>query len=208
MEAWSKVAELHYRGVDWGTVTDGLLAYTRRLFRTAGLLDQTITGMTPKDFVAEAIMRLVDPRDTGIDWDEKRGKPTTDAVTALLREVIRRDFIDAKKLPRYTTTRGIEDDKKAHTVPAGVESPEQAAVERVDRIRRRDQLFEFIGDRDPEVIAYLRLQLPDDGVVGYPPRKAAELLKTTVQDINNRKKRVTGYLREFERSLEESLYAR
>ena len=202
------MVELHYRGVDWGAVTDGLLAYALRLFRTAGLLDQTITGMTPKDFVADAIIRLVDERDTTIEWDDKRGKPTTEGVMALLREVIRRDFIDAKKLPRYKTTRAIDDEKKAHKVAASGVSPEDAAIERGDRNRLRDQLFAFIGDRDSEVVAYLRFQLPDDGVAGYPPRKAAQLLKTTVQDINNRKKRVAGYLRDFERSRKESLYGR
>jgi hypothetical protein len=202
------VAELHYRGVDWKAVSDGLLAYAKKLFRTAGLLDQTITGMTPKDFAANAVIGLVDPRDTTIEWDEKRGKPTTEGVAALLREVIRRDFIDAKKLPRYTTTRAIEDERKAPFVPAAGASPEAVVIDRVDRNRVRDELFTFIGDRDDEVLDYLRLQLPDDGVVGYPPRKAAELLKTTVQDINNRKRRVTGFLDEFERARKESLYAR
>jgi DNA-directed RNA polymerase specialized sigma24 family protein len=202
------VAELHFRGVDWRAVTDGLLAYTKKLFRTAGLLDQMITGKTANDFVAEAIVRLVDPRDTTIEWDAKRGKPTTDSVMALLREVIRRDFIDAKKVPRYTKTRAIDDEKKAHDVTAAGKSPEETAVERVDRNRIRDQLLAFIGDRDPDVVAYLSMQLSDDGVVGYPPRKAAQLLNTTVQEINNRKKRVAGYLKEFEASREESLYAR
>jgi hypothetical protein len=189
-------------------VSDGLLAYAKKLFRTAGLLDQTITGMTPKDFVSNAVMRLVDPRDTTVDWSEKHGKPTTDSVSALLREVIRRDFIDAKKLPRYTTTRAIDDEKAAEHVPLAAASPATIAIERVDRNRLRDELFAFIGDRDPEVLEYLRIQLPDEGVVGYPPRKAAQLLKTTIPDINNRKRRVTGLLMEFERARKEALYAR
>lgn len=202
------MTELHYRGVDWAAVTDGLFAYAKKLFRTAGLLGQTITGMTPRDFVSNAVLHLVDPRDTTIEWDEKRGKPTTEGVAALLREVIRRDFIDAKKLPRYKTTRAIEDEKKAPHVPAAGASPEEIAIDRVDRNRIRDELFAFIGDRDQEVLEYLRLQLPDEGVVGYPPRKAAQLLKTTVQDICNRKRRVTGFLEEFERARKENLYDR
>jgi len=206
-EAWSNVAELHYRGVDWTVVSDGLFAYAKKLFRTAGLLDQTITGMTPKDFVSNAVMSLVDPRDTTIEWDEKRGKPTTEAVAALLRTAMRRDFIDAKKLPRYKTTRAIEDERKAPNVPAAGASPAEIAIERADRNRVRDELFAFIGDRDPAVLEYLRLQLLDDGVVGYPPKKAAQLLKTTIDDINNRKRRVTGLLAEFERARKETLYA-
>jgi hypothetical protein len=164
--------------------------------------------MTPKDFVSNAVIRLVDPRDATIEWDEKRGKPTTEAVAALLRATIRRDFIDAKKLPRYKTTRALEDERNAPNVAAAGASPEDIAIERADRNRLRDELFAFIGNRDDKVLEYLRLQLPDDGIVGYPPRKAAQLLKTTIDDINNRKRRATGLLAEFERARKENLYAR
>jgi len=207
VEAWNNVAELHYRGVDWAAVTDNVFAYTRRLFRAARLVDQMITGKAPEDFVKEAMTRLWDPRDTAVEWDEKRGKPTTESVAAFLRHVVQNDFIDAKKLPRFTTTRPIEEEKAAGRVAAKVRSPEDEAIERVDRQRRFDALLQFIGD-DPDVVAYLRLQVPAEGVVGDPPRRAADLLNTTIDDINNRKKKVARYLKEFEQVTAESHYAR
>ncbi|MEA2236115.1 MAG: hypothetical protein QOC81_839 [Thermoanaerobaculia bacterium] len=150
-------------------------------------------------------MRLLDPRDEKVEWDHERGKPTSEGVAGFLSKVIRRDFIDAKKLPRHTTTRRIEEEKTAERMATNGTSPEDVAVERVDRIRRRDALFAFIGE-DPEVLEYLRLQLPDESVVCYPPRKAAELLKTTIHDVNNRKKKVARYLRDFEASRAGELY--
>jgi DNA-directed RNA polymerase specialized sigma24 family protein len=172
VEAWKTVAELHYRGVDWAAVTDNVFAYMRRLFRAARLVDQMITGKSPEDFVKEAMTRLWDPRDTGVEWDEKRGKPTTESVAAFLRQVVLNDYIDSKKLPRFTTTRPIEEEKAAGRAAAEARSPEDQAIARVDRQRRLDELLAFIGD-DSDVMAYLRLQLPADGVVGYPPRRAA-----------------------------------
>jgi DNA-directed RNA polymerase specialized sigma24 family protein len=201
------VAELHYKGVDWAVVSDRLFAHARQLFRSARLVDRAITGKRPEDFVTEALQRLLDPRDTGVEWDEKRGKPTTDGVVAFLWQVIRRDFIDAKKLPRHTTTRPLEEVKAAQEWASAAPSPADIAIERVDRIRRRDELLAFIGD-DPPVVEYLHLQLPDEGVTGYPPRKAAELLTTTVEDINNRKKKVARYLREFEKQRDGEPYAK
>jgi DNA-directed RNA polymerase specialized sigma24 family protein len=197
-EVSKQVAELHYKGVDWAVVSDQLFAHARQLFRAAGLFDQAITGKDPQDFVKEAILRLWDPRDTGVEWDEKRGKPTTDGVVAYLWQVIRRDFIDAKKLPRHTTTRPIEEVKAAQERPSTGASPATVAIARVDRTRTRDELLAFIGDDQP-VVEYLLLQITDEGIAGYPPRRAAELLNTSIDDINNRKKRVVRYLREFEK---------
>lgn len=201
------MAELHYKGVDWAAVTDRLFAHARQLFRLARLVDQAITGKRPEDLVMEALQRLWDRRDTTVEWDEKRGKPTTDGVVTFLWQVIRRDFIDAKKLPRHTTTRPLEEVKAAQARASAAPSPADVAIERVDRIRRRDELLAFIGD-DPPVVDYLRLQLPDEGVAAYPPRKAAEILKTTVEDINNRKKKVARYLRDFEKQRDGERYAR
>lgn len=192
------MAELHYKGVDWALVTDRLFAHARQLFRAAGLFDQVITGKEPQDFVMDALQRLWDPRDTGVEWDEKRGTPTTDGVVAFLWQVIRRDFIDAKKLPRYTTTRPIEEVKAAQNQASPVASPAIVAVARVDRARTLEELLAFIGD-DPPVVEYLRLQITEDGIAGFKPGRAAELLKTSVTDINNRKKKVVRYVRAFEK---------
>lgn len=192
------MAELHYKGVDWAVVTDRLFAHARQLFRSAGLVDQAITGKEPQDFVKEALKRLWDPRDTGVEWDDKRGKPTTDGIVTFLWQVIRRDFIDAKKLPRHTTTRPIEEVKAAQDRPSSAASPASVAIARADRARTLEALLAFIGD-DPPVVEYLRLQVTEDGIAGFTPRRAAELLNTSVEDINNRKKKVVRYLREFEK---------
>ena len=84
----------------------------------------------------------------------------------------------------------------------------QRNAHRADALRiLRLEALQFIGD-DPDVVAYLRLQVPAEGVVGYPPRRAADLLNTTIDDINNRKKKVARYLKEFEQVTAESHYAR
>lgn len=196
--------ELHYKGVDWKEVVDRLYAYTAKLFRVAAFVDRPVTGKSPEDFVNDALKRLWDQRDTGVEWDSKRGKPSTDSVFNFLAKVIKRDFIDAKTLPRHTRTEALDDvssggEHRARPTRAthgAATARTDIAVDRIDWKRRCDALLAFVAD-DEEVTAYLRLQLSDDGYHGFSPQRAADLLNTDVDDINNRKKRCQRYLKDF-----------
>lgn len=196
--------ELHYSGVDWVEVMDRLTAYVYKLHLTAGLLrDQPLTGLgkSPEDYVQTVLTRLLDPRDGAVAWDEARGKPTTEGVFAYLRQVVLHDFVDDRKeRSHHRRTRALEMPSTrdgSTTLSADPPDPRQASVDDLLGKVHRDRLYTALLEQaagDEKLEEYLWVQYGADGYIGYPPRRAAELLRTTVDDINNRKKRCAGLL--------------
>jgi hypothetical protein len=199
------VPEQHFKGVDWKKVIDRLHAYELMLFRVAGYLDRQITGKSACDFTHDAVLRLLNPTDSGVEWADSRGKPTTDAVFAFLAHVIKNDFIDAKKIPRHQRTEALADETVKPATASAAKRPtyapatdaDSAGVDRVDYLRKRGEILAAAA-HDTEVLAYLRLQLGDEGYSGYPPRRAAELMKQSPEWINNVKKRCGRFLEVFD----------
>lgn len=188
-------------------VMERLTAYVYKLYLTAGLLrDEPLrpTGKSPEDYAQAALTRFLDPRDPSVAWSGDRGKPTTDGVFAYLREVVKNDFIDDRR-PRspHRRTRAIEVSGLSEgTTALAVDPPDPRPPTAGDLVGKvdRDRLFTALlegasGDVDLE--EYLWLQYDSDGYHAYPPRRAAELLKTTVEDINNRKKRCANLFKRF-----------
>lgn len=197
--------EQHYKGVDWKKLIDRLHAYEITLFRVAGYLDRQISGKSAGDFTHEAVIRLLDPTDSGVEWADSRGKPTTDSLFVFLAHVIKNDFIDAKKLPRHTRTEELAEESPVPATAPTAKRPghatataaDDAHVERVDYLRKREELLAAAAE-DAEVLSYLRLQLGDDGYNAYPPRRVAELMGKSVEWVNNIKKRCMRFLEAFD----------
>jgi DNA-directed RNA polymerase specialized sigma24 family protein len=198
------VPEQHYKGVEWKKVIDRLLAYEITLFRVAGYLDRQISGKSAGDFTNEAVIRLLDPTDSGVEWADSRGKPTTDSVFVFLAHVVKNDFIDAKKLPRHKRTEELVDEGPAPAATPVAKRPshatatntDAAAADHIDYLRKREELLAAAAE-DADVLFYLRLQLGDEGYNGYPPRRVAELLDKSVAWVNNIKKRSIRFLEAF-----------
>jgi hypothetical protein len=168
-------------------------------FRLLGLEAVDIAypgGDGPEDLAMNLLVQFLDPADSRVRWSDGQPRPNTERVCVFLKKALDRDFFDLKKSKRYKTTVYVNDesseDERTLTLEqlAGhMESPEGQLLkkERVQRI-----LDQFNGD--PKAKEMVELQLSPDGYSGFSNQDLAQLLDTTVQDIENRKKRVTNQL--------------
>ena len=154
-------------------------------------------GEGPGDLATELLLRLIDPQDTTVKWKEAYGQPTTKGVLALLAKALERDYLDLKKSKRYTTTIYVEsaalgDEETTLTLEqlaVFFETPE-------GRLLKDERVGRLIEDfsEDPTAQEILTLQLSPDGYNAFTNQELAEVLNTTVSDIENRKKRVKNHL--------------
>ena len=137
------------------------------------------------------LLRFVDPADTKVKWKDEWGRPSTGSVLAYLKKALSRDFLDLKKSKQYKTTVFVEDldgesdglgfDKWAK-MAAG---PDGQLI----RNERRDALIRSFAD-DPGAQEMLKLQLDPEGYNAFTNQELADLLNTTVAEVENIKKRV------------------
>jgi DNA-directed RNA polymerase specialized sigma24 family protein len=197
------VAELHFSGVDWNAVLKRVAVRTAQVFVTQGLARNVAVrpyGKSAEDYVSEAIGRLWDPNDHGVEWDERHGKATTEGVVAFLNHVIRNDIRDDLKGKPHHRTRTLE--APSSLDPNGEAAPHEPVDERsatdedllakVDRERIYMKLLEAAEERgDAEVIAYLFAQFDDGEYLALKPQEVAQRLGTSTADINNRKRQLS-----------------
>lgn len=200
------MAEISIGDVDVEAVLLRLTRYAQGLcgaVRSLGVEPVDIAyagGDGPEDLAMNLLLRFLDPRDDKVRWSEGRGRPTTDGVYALLREALFHDFLDLKKSKRYKTTVYLEKEDRdegdrqemtLEQLAVYLETPEGALLKQ----ERKKSIIEQFSE-DPEAQEMLKLQLDDDGNKAFTNKELAELLDTTVADIENRKKRAkTGLLR-------------
>ena len=189
--------------VDLDLVLLRLTRYAQALFAAPRTLGTEPVGVAcpggegPADLATELLLRLIDPQDTTVKWKEAYGQPTTEGVLALLAKALERDYLDLKKSKRYTTTIYVEsaalgDGETTLTLEqlaVFFETPEGLLLKN-ERVRRL--IEDFSGD--PTAQEILTLQLSPDGYNAFTNQELAELLSTTVSDIENRKKRVKNRL--------------
>ena len=153
-------------------------------------------GEGPEDLAMNLLARFLDPADLGVGWKDGNSRPNTDRVCALLKKALERDFIDLKKSKRYKTTvyagdPSSEGDKELTLEELAVylETPEGLLMKK-DRVR---VIVEEFSD-DPAAMEIVRLQLDPAGYNAFTNQELAELLDTSVGDIENGKKRVKNRL--------------
>lgn len=153
-------------------------------------------GEGPEDLAMSLVVRLLDPADHTVEWKDGQTRPNTDRVYALLRKALERDFLDLKKSSRYKTTIHVED--QSDDEPAGLsldqlavylETPEGKLLKK-ERVRL---IIEAFSD-DPKAREIVSLQLDPDGYNAFTNQELGPLLETSVDDIENRKKRVKNRL--------------
>jgi DNA-directed RNA polymerase specialized sigma24 family protein len=201
------MAEISLGDVDVEAVLLHLTRHAQGLFgavRSLGVERVDIAyagGEGPEDLAMNLLLRFLDPRDDRVRWNEGLGRPTTDGVYAFLRKALDRDFLDLKKSKRYRTTVYLEKEDgegsqelTLEQLAVYLETPEAALLKQE---RKKAIIEEFLDD--PEAQEMLKLQLDDDGYNAFSNQELAQLLDTTVADIENRKKRVKTRLLRIKR---------
>jgi DNA-directed RNA polymerase specialized sigma24 family protein len=201
------MAEISLGDVDIEAVLLRLTRHAQGLFgavRSLGVEPVDIAyagGEGPEDLAMNLLLRFLDPRDDKVHWNEGLGRPTTDGLYAFLRKALDRDFLDLKKSKRYRTTVYLEREDRdgaqeltLEQLAVYLETPEGTLLKQ----ERKKAIIEEFSD-DPEAQEMLKLQLDDDGYNAFSNQELAQLLDTTVADIENRKKRVKTRLLRIQR---------
>lgn len=201
------MAEISLGDVDIEAVLLRLTRHAQGLFgavRSLGVEPVDIAyagGEGPEDLAMNLLLRFLNPRDDKVRWNEGLGRPTTDGLYAFLRKALDRDFLDLKKSKRYRTTVYLEREDRdgaqeltLEQLAVYLETPEGTLLKQ----ERKKAIIEEFSD-DPEAQEMLKLQLDDDGYNAFSNQELAQLLNTTVADIENRKKRVKTRLLRIQR---------
>jgi DNA-directed RNA polymerase specialized sigma24 family protein len=140
----------------------------------------------------DLIMRFLDPNDPTVRWASDLGTPTTDGIYALLKKALWRDFLDLKKSKRYTTSVYETDSEGTGAQELSLDqligyfdTPEGILLKKE---RMKVILAEFADD--PKAQEILQLQLDPTGYAAFTNQDLAVLLDISVDDVENRKKRV------------------
>lgn len=199
------MSEISFAAVDFDEVLGRLTLYAQNLSTAlvcVGLEEKVLPGgQSAADLAQNTLLKLLDPLDGTVKWSEQRGQPTTLGILAYLQRVLERDFFDLKKSSLYKTTVYPDcmgdDDSEGDGITLDhmamvFDTPEGQTLkgERVAWILRQ-----FDGELELREIA--KLQFDPSGYNAYSNQELAQLLDTTVGDIENRKKRIKRMLRKL-----------
>ncbi len=196
------MGDTSFADVDFELVLLRLTRHSQALFagfRVLGIEGLRVAypgGEGPEDLAMELVVQFLDPADHRVAWKDGQTRPSTERVYALLKKALDRDFFDLKKSKRYTTT-VYADDRSADSgreltledLAVYLETPEGLLLKK-ERVRL---VIEAFAD-DPKAMEIVRLQLDPEGYNAFTNQDLAELLDTSVDDIENRKKRVRNRL--------------
>lgn len=190
--------EYSFAGVDdFGEVLSRLVMHAQNLnagLVCAGARERVLrSGESAEDLAMSVLLKFLDPLDTSVAWSEQKGEPTTVKVVAYLKKVLERDLFDLKKSKRYTTTfymdsYGADDGEDGLTLDQLAISyctPEAEALKQ-EGISWLLKQFE----EEPELEEIVKLLFDPAGYAAFTNLQLAELLDTSVKEIENRKKRI------------------
>jgi DNA-directed RNA polymerase specialized sigma24 family protein len=190
--------EYSFAGVDdFGEVLNRLVLYAQNL--NAGLVCAGATtrilpgGDGAHDLAMSVLLKFIDPQDNSVAWSEQKGEPTKEKVIAYLKKVLERDFLDLKKSKRYTTTVYVQSDEADNEqdgltldqLAVTYDTPEAHALKQ-ERITWLLKQF----DAEPELKEIVKLLFHAAGYAAFTNQQLAQLLETSVKEIENRKKRI------------------
>jgi len=158
---------------------------------------------SPEDLAIATVTRLLDPDDHAVEWKVDYGPMTRDSLLRFLKTVLLHDFIDMKRKGMYKASiymPTVADDPEGDAGEmclddfiAGIESAEAKVIRR----QQREQLLSKFSD-EPELKEVLTVQLDPEGFQAFTNKELAVLLSTTVDEIENRKKRLMNRLFKFQ----------
>ena len=166
-------------------------------------------GASPEDLAIATLLRLLDPDDHSVEWKASYGSMTRDSLLGFLKTVLVHDFIDMKRKGMYKASvyvrllaadpEGESGDMTLDDFIAQIESPETKAI----RKQQREQLLTKFED-EPQLKELLTVQLDPEGFQAFTNKELAVLLNTTVDEIENRKKRLMNRLLKLQREARNS----
>ncbi len=190
--------EYSFAGVDdFGEILNRLVLHAQNL--NAGLVCVGLTtrilpgGDGAHDLAMSVLLKFVDPQDNSVAWSEQKGEPTKERVLAYLKKVLERDFLDLKKSKRYTTTLYVEsyevgDEQDGLTLDQLAVTFDTPESEALKQQRTAWLLRQF--DEEPELKDVVKLLFDPAGYAAFTNQQLAQLLDTSVKEIENRKKRI------------------
>jgi DNA-directed RNA polymerase specialized sigma24 family protein len=189
--------EYSFASIDFGEVLSRLVMHAQNLnsgLVCAGARERVLrSGESAEDLAMSVLLKFLDPLDTSVAWSEQKGEPTKNKVVAYLKKVLERDLFDLKKKKRYTTTTYMdsygadneEDGLTLDQLAVNYYTPEAEALKE-ERISWLLKQF----DEEPELKEVVKLLLDPAGYSAFTNQQLAQLLDTTVKEIENRKKRI------------------
>ena len=175
-----------------------LTLYARVLF--AVLPDQVreVTvgglGIGPEDLAQEVMLRFLDPQDHTVTWKASSGPATPSRVFGYLKKVLRHDLFDLRKRHAHKKTvsmaphaeeAGVGPALSLDDFPSRTEGPDIAVL----KGERHEWLLRQF-DSEPPLRELLEVQLDPDGWNAHTNVELADLLGSSVAEIENRKKRL------------------
>lgn len=172
-----------FAGADWPDIIRRLTLVSLGLFKTVGLLGQDAVmkglGVSPEDLAYGTVAKVL--------ADEVKYRKDKGLLLPFLILVLKRDFLDLLRQKSWATTDIIDGDdrrnaRQDHTIGPDSLSDEPMATDLI--LRKR--IMEQVKDDQPLVdytVAALEMRVTK-------PVDFADLLSTTVADIQNRKKRL------------------
>jgi DNA-directed RNA polymerase specialized sigma24 family protein len=172
-----------------------LTAYAVVLFAQAGLTSADVSlkgiGTSPQDLAIETLGKLVCGE---LNYHRAKGRLETYLAT-----VMRHDFVDLLRSKAHSTSVDLDSDgdtavpEPRRDVQTGSSPIQEDPVAAVAERECKEQVYALVKDeRDLEEMVYAVLELNVT-----KPQDIAELLKTDVADVQNRKKRMRRRLAEF-----------
>jgi DNA-directed RNA polymerase specialized sigma24 family protein len=192
------MTEYSFAGVDdFGEVLNRLVIHARNL--NAGLVCSGVRervlagGESAEDLAMAVLLKFLDPLEPSVSWSAQKGEPTKDGVVAYLKRVLERDLFDLKKSKRYTTTIYLdsyepEDDEAGMTLDQVAVTYYGPEAETLRQERIAWLLKQF--DAEPELNEIVKLLFDPAGYTAFSNQQLAQLLDTSVREIENRKKRI------------------
>jgi hypothetical protein len=188
-----RVTTLPRNAIDYDRLFQRLVAHAcffMKIFRdNADLKVVDGVGKSPTDFAADTLILFLDER-VSCEGDEN-------AVLACLKRVMEHDILDARRSAAAKTTKKVEpvsgETNGDGEVLEGLDDyPSRDAVDlTVEGAEFKGRLYELLEHADPELYELVYAIFEEDALT---PRVIAEVIGTTPDDIQNRKKRLRTFL--------------
>lgn len=199
-ETGVRVVEPTLKAKDLERVHKALMLHSQRLVgacRWAGY-ERVVTtgecGETAEDLASETLLKFLDPSDRSVKWKAAYGDITVPALVAFLKRVLRNDFLDLKKREKFrkqveAQLSDIDDEGDESSGMEGFPSSAEPADLVAIQQQQRSIVLKYF-EAWPELLEIVKLQIQPEGYSGFTNIELAQLLDTTVSDIEDRKKRI------------------
>lgn len=182
MEAGVKTSPKRYKNIDFEHVIKVLSVRAYQLYLVHDDSERMIDATTADD-LPQAVMREFLEHPSGMDWDPKQGRLET-----FLCKVLERRWIDRYRRERKIAA-SFDDDENPLDLPSKPEDP-LADLDRESFLKTMAKQL----TNHPELLEVVQaVDILDDDRL-HSNKELAELVRTSVSDIENRKKRLRRLL--------------